>query len=164
MIEQLLDRVVISDGTIEVVLKHQDGDASCTSDLAQAHIELPFCTRSTCATSVNIGVVPELKTAVDGMRAKTRRTLLQSIVNARRWADDLTTGRVSSANEIAKRDSCSARHVTMTLPLAFLAPEIVAAAINNTLPPDLGALALAVDLPLSWKEQVKILQARPAVH
>jgi site-specific DNA recombinase len=164
MIEQLLDRVVISDGTIEVVLKHQDGDASCTSDLAQAHIELPFRTRSICTTSVDIGVVPELKTAVDGMRAKTRRTLLQSIVNARRWADDLTTGRVSSANEIAKRDSCSARHVTMTLPLAFLAPEIVAAAINNTLPPDLGALALAVDLPLSWKEQVKILQARPAVH
>lgn len=40
----------------------------------------------------------------------------------------------------------------MTLPLAFLSPTIVKAAINGTLPFGTGVMALA-ELPMDWRKQ-----------
>jgi hypothetical protein len=57
---------------------------------------------------------------------------------------------------IAKREKCSVRKVNMTISLAFLAPDLVKAAIDGRLPHGMGVTRLA-DLPAEWSEQHQIL-------
>src|SRR5262249_1282726 len=93
-----------------------------------------------------------------GMRSDTRKTLLVGIAKARPWAKELVEGRVGGAEEIAKREGCSARHVRRTIQLAFLAPDIISAILANSVPPDFGISRLSGDLPYSWKQQRRLLQ------
>jgi hypothetical protein len=62
-------------------------------------------------------------------------------------------GTVKSIEEIAKRERCSVRKVNMTLSLAFLAPDLVKAAIAGCLPRGVGISRLC-DLPLGLAEKL----------
>jgi site-specific DNA recombinase len=64
--------------------------------------------------------------------------------------------RFFSTASIAKREKCSVRKVNMTISLAFLAPDLVSAAIDGRLPCGLGVTRLT-DLPAEWSEQHQIL-------
>jgi len=57
---------------------------------------------------------------------------------------------------IAARENRSERSVRMILSLAFLAPDIVKAAIDGTLPRGHG-LSTLTDLPMDWTEQRKVV-------
>ncbi len=61
-------------------------------------------------------------------------------------------GSVPDIEAIARRESISERSARMTLSLAFLAPDIVEAAADGTLPRGFGRSRLT-DLPISWAEQ-----------
>src|SRR5262249_16762882 len=74
---------------------------------------------------------PELARPI---RSETRATLVASIARGRRWLDELTLNSTASAESIAKREKCSIRKVNMTISLAFLAPDLVGAAIEGRLP------------------------------
>jgi hypothetical protein len=69
-------------------------------------------------------------------------------------------GTVKSIEEIAERERCSLRKVNMTLSLAFLAPDLVKAAIAACLPRGVGISRLC-DLPASWSEQFQRLGIAP---
>jgi site-specific DNA recombinase len=56
------------------------------------------------------------------------------------------------------RQGCSERHVRSTLNLAFLAPEIVRAAVDGTLPDGLGVVALA-EMDADWLSQREAIPA-----
>ena len=56
----------------------------------------------------------------------------------------------------AAREKCSVRKVNMTISLAFLAPELVKAAIDGQLPHGLG-IARLCDLPIEWARQHEII-------
>jgi site-specific DNA recombinase len=90
------------------------------------------------------------------IRADARARLIAGLSRGRRWLDDMLSGSVKSIEEIANREGCSPRKVNMTLSLAFLAPEIVKAAIEGRLPRGLGISRLS-DLPASWREQFRQL-------
>ncbi|MDE2184979.1 MAG: recombinase family protein [Alphaproteobacteria bacterium] len=92
-----------------------------------------------------------------GLRADSRQTLLLGIAKARVWAQELVEGRIAGAEEIARREGCSARYVRVTLSLAFLAPDIIAAVVANAVPPNLGISRFTENLPLSWKQQHQTL-------
>jgi hypothetical protein len=68
----------------------------------------------------------------------------------------MLSGSAKSIEEIANREGCSQRKVNMTLSLAFLAPEIVKAAIDGRLARGVGISRLS-DLPASWREQFRQL-------
>ena len=74
----------------------------------------------------------------------------------RRWLNELITDPTANAASIATRDGCSVRKVNMTVSLAFLAPELVKAAIEGRLPHGMGVVRLA-DLPAEWSRQHQIL-------
>lgn len=74
----------------------------------------------------------------------------------RRWLNELITDPTANATSIATRDGCSVRKVNMTVSLAFLAPELVKAAIEGRLPHGMGVVRLA-DLPAEWSRQHQIL-------
>ena len=90
------------------------------------------------------------------IRAETRATLLASIARERRWLNELTVDPMANSESIAKREKCSVRKVNMTVSLAFLAPDLVKAAIDGRLPHGVGVTRL-VDLPAEWSRQHQIL-------
>ena len=57
---------------------------------------------------------------------------------------------------LAKREGCSIRKVNMTISLAFLAPDLVKAAIDGRLPRGMGVARLA-DLHAAWSKQHQML-------
>ncbi|HWX33461.1 MAG TPA: recombinase family protein [Steroidobacteraceae bacterium] len=73
------------------------------------------------------------------IRSETRATLVASIARGRRWLDELITDPAASPETIAHRERCTIRQVSMTLSLAFLAPEIVKAPVVGLGGLELGA-------------------------
>ena len=94
------------------------------------------------------------------MRSENRATLVASIARGRRWLDQLITDPAASAESIAKRKQCSVRNVNRRLSLAFLAPDLVKAAIDGRLPHGAGVTRFA-DLPAEWSRQRRILGLAP---
>ena len=90
------------------------------------------------------------------MRSETRATLVASIARGRSWLDELTRDPAARAETIAKREGCSARKVNMTISLAFLAPDLVKAAIEGRLPHGIGTTRLT-DLAAEWSRQHEML-------
>ena len=90
------------------------------------------------------------------IRSENRATLIASIARGRRWLDELIGDPTASTESIAKRESCSVRKVNMTISLAFLAPDLVRAAIEGRLPHGMGVARLT-DLPAEWSRQYAIL-------
>jgi hypothetical protein len=90
------------------------------------------------------------------MKLERRATLVASIARGRRWLDQLFTDSETDAQKIAKRASCSLRHVNMTLSLAFLSPALVKAAVEGRLPRGIGLEQLR-ELPLEWDRQFEAL-------
>ena len=86
------------------------------------------------------------------IRSENRATLIASIARGRRWLDELIGDPTASTESIAKRESCSVRKVNMTISLAFLAPDLVRAAIEGRLPHGMGVARLT-DLPAEWSRQ-----------
>jgi hypothetical protein len=74
----------------------------------------------------------------------------------RLWLSQLQIGAIGSIQEIAEREKCSRRHVNMTISLAFLAPDLVKAAVEGRLPNGIGVARL-FDPPTEWERQRKTL-------
>jgi site-specific DNA recombinase len=90
------------------------------------------------------------------IRSESRALLVASIARGRRWLDELLADANASAEGIAKRERCSIRKVNMTISLAFLAPDLVQAAITGRLPRGMGVARLA-DMPAEWSRQHQML-------
>ena len=91
--------------------------------------------------------------------AQVDPALVKAIVRGRTWLEQLATGRVRSIAEIAEAEGVSSRYVGQLIPLAFLAPDIVAKILSGTQPVDLTTqdLTKRIDLPLAWAAQRTLL-------
>ena len=63
---------------------------------------------------------------------------------------------VETIEQTAEREKCSKRHVNMTISLAFLAPDLVIAAVERRLPDGIGVARL-FDPPVEWDRQRRML-------
>lgn len=86
------------------------------------------------------------------IRIETRAILIAAIAQGRTWLNELVTGTISDVDAIAARERCSVRKVNMTISLAFLAPDLVKAAVDGSLPHGLGVTRL-YDPPAVWSRQ-----------
>lgn len=100
-----------------------------------------------------VGLPPQ---HVRPIRSESRALLVASIARGRRWLDELLTEANANAESIAERERCSVRKVNMTISLAFLAPDLVKAAIVGRLPRGIGVARLA-DMPAEWSRQHQML-------
>ena len=89
-----------------------------------------------------------------------RARLVSAIARGRRWLDDVVSGRVTTVAELCAREKCSVRQVNMTISLAFLAPNLVKAAVEGHLPRGIGIERLR-DLPTEWSRQFEALGLSP---
>ena len=99
------------------------------------------------------GIRPE---QVRPIRSETRARLVASIARGRRWLDELLADPTARQDSIAKGENCSVRKINMTISLAFLAPDLVKAAIDGRLPYGMGVARLT-DLPAEWSRQHQML-------
>jgi site-specific DNA recombinase len=90
------------------------------------------------------------------IRAETRAKFIASIARGRRWLDEIVIGVATDVERIAAREKCSVRKVNMTISLAFLAPDLVKAAVEGRLPRGIGVARLC-DAPAEWSRQYRIL-------
>jgi site-specific DNA recombinase len=104
-------------------------------------------------------ILPSLEISpqcVRPIRSETRATLVASIARGRRWLHELLTDAKADVGSIAKRERYSVRQVNMTISLAFLAPDLVTAAIEGRLPRGIGVTRLR-DAPTDWSRQHTML-------
>ena len=99
---------------------------------------------------------PRSHAANQAIRAESRALLVASIARGRRWLNELMTDPKANADSIAVRENCTVRKINMTISLAFLAPDLVNAAIESRLPRGLGVARLC-DLPAGWQRQRQML-------
>ncbi|MBV8792890.1 MAG: recombinase family protein, partial [Pseudolabrys sp.] len=148
-IRDLIERVTIAKDRIEIVFVTEPDD-----DEPSAPIILPW--RPPSSTRRREIIAPESTASTRSMRVEVRDRLLRSIARARSWLADLLSGKVADIDEIAQSEGKSERSVRMLLPLAFVAPDIVKAAIDGRLPRGVG-LSRLTDLPVDWSAQGKML-------
>ena len=94
----------------------------------------------------------DAKTHARPMPANARAILIEALRDAHRWLDELLSDPRLAWESIASREDKSERSIRMTLSLAFLAPEIVKAAVEGRLPRGFGLKRL-VDLPMAWPDR-----------
>jgi site-specific DNA recombinase len=97
-------------------------------------IEVPWL--KTPSTRRREVLVPEAGPPQDArpIRSENRAILVASIARGRRWLDELIADPTANTESIAGREGCSVRKVNMTISLAFLAPDLVKAAIDGRPP------------------------------
>jgi site-specific DNA recombinase len=93
-------------------------------------------------------------------RIERRTRLVNAIARGRRWLDEIVSGSATNVEQIATRQKCSVRQVNMTISLAFLAPDLVAAAVEGRLPRGIGVERLR-DAPAEWSRQFETLGLNP---
>jgi hypothetical protein len=104
---------------------------------------------------IEVAAANDAKAAMP-MSEETRSKLIRAIAQARLWLVELMRTDSVTTEAIASREGMSERAVRMRLSLAFLAPDIVEAAIAGRLPQSFGITRLS-DLPSDWAEQRKVL-------
>ena len=97
----------------------------------------------------------------DEIRRKVDPALLKAIARARRWFEEIASGRVPSLTVLARREGLAKRYVARLTKLAFIAPSIVEAIVEGRAPAALSLQMLMdnrVTLPLGWKAQERLLE------
>jgi hypothetical protein len=84
----------------------------------------------------------------------TAATPLQlALARGHRWLAMLESGEVKSLKEIAEREKIDNSYVSRMVNLTTLAPDIVAAILDDALPNHITLFDLAADPPALWEEQ-----------
>ena len=90
------------------------------------------------------------------IRTERRDALLRAVATGRAWLKELSAGQITEIEAIATREGRSKRSVQMMVSLAFVAPDIIEAAVRGSLPRGIGLTRL-MDLPPLWADQRQAL-------
>ncbi|MCF2524903.1 recombinase family protein [Bradyrhizobium sp. G127] len=83
--------------------------------------------------------------------------LVQAIVRAHAWLHDLKNGKFDTVETLAASVKLHPKLVRQELRYAFLMPPITAAILNGDQPATLTLAQIPKTLPLTWREQCKVL-------
>ncbi len=86
-------------------------------------------------------------------------TLIRTLAKAHYWWQELLTGKVKTAADLARRENLDKGSLSRILELAFLAPDIVECVLQGRQPAGLTTqhLLRGIKLPYDWELQRKIL-------
>lgn len=147
----LIDWVTIGKTLIRIALsEHAAGEEEA------AVLNIPWTAPSPYRRREIIGRVSDEAPRASPMPPGARALLISSFRQAHRWLGALLIDPAQTIETIASSERKTERSIRMTLSLAFLAPDIVQAAINGRLPRGFGLKRL-IDLPLAWPDQWQAL-------
>jgi hypothetical protein len=84
-------------------------------------------------------------------------SLIKAVSRASDWLRRMEAAECKHQQDLAKATKLDPRYVNCILRLAFLAPEIVETILDGRQPPDLILGSLKGVLPMSWREQKKLI-------
>jgi site-specific DNA recombinase len=128
------ERVIVSKTQIQISYRYDQNK--------QSSVVVPWTPRT--VNGVTQALVPQAE-------AKTDEKLLKAIVRARSWLSYLSSSRHTSIEDLAASAHLHPKVVRQGIRLAFLAPELMAAALAGERPLKLKQIPKV--LPLSWREQ-----------
>ena len=76
-----------------------------------------------------------------------------ALARGHRWLAMLESGEAEGLTEVAEREGMDRAYVSRMVNLTTLAPDIVAAILDETLPSEVTLFDLASGTPLLWDEQ-----------
>ena len=132
-IRNLIDRVVIGRATIRIQLS----EVAERNDSARI-LTLPWTPATPYRKREIIQGANDTKTYARPMPANARAILIEALRDAHRWRDELLSDPRYTLESLASRQGKTMRSIRMTLSLAFLAPEIIKAAVEGRLPRGFG--------------------------
>jgi hypothetical protein len=143
-IERFIERITVGKKVIKITLVSDDESPSVEVSVAMPprHRKRRYLVESDQNT----------QTVVEVIRPEARARLLYAVVRARTWVEKLLDGRFKTVADIASDEGCSVRSVRMTLPLAFVSPDIIRAAIEGTLPHGTGVTGLS-EASMVWQQR-----------
>jgi site-specific DNA recombinase len=159
VLQDSIARIDVHEDHLAIRLTSADGEE--TSDSTDEHLLLIPWQKPPSRRSRQILLphgVP--RSEVRPTRIQRRARLVSAIARGRRWLDEIVSGSVTDVQKIATRHKCSARQVNMTISLAFLAPDLVRAAVEGRLPRGIGVERLR-DAPAEWSRQFEALGLNP---
>ena len=150
-VRDLIDRVTIGRAAIQVQL----------SEVAEAAVDartltIPWTLPSPYRKREIIQSARDANASARPMRANARAILIDALRDSHRWLDELLSDPGQTLESLALREGKTDRSVRTTLSLAFLAPDIVKAAVEGRLPRGYGRKRL-VELPMAWPDQWRAL-------
>jgi len=83
----------------------------------------------------------------------TPTPLQLALARGHRWLAMLESGEVESLKEIAAREGVCSSYVSRMVNFTLLAPDIVAAILDDAFPDHITLLEMAVDPPALWEGQ-----------
>jgi DNA invertase Pin-like site-specific DNA recombinase len=93
-------------------------------------------------------------------RAERRVRLISAIARGRGWLDEIVSGSITDAAQLARREQCTERQINLMLSLAFLSPQLVKAAAEGRLPRGINIERLR-DSDANWVKQLQELGLNP---
>lgn len=156
---QLVAKIVVHEDRLTVQLKSQNPDEASDSQDDQS-LTIPW--QKPPSKRAREILLPHNATRSDVRpeQFERRARLVIAIARGRQWLDDVVSGRATSVAQLCTREKCSARHVNMTISLAFLSPKLVKAAVEGRLPRGVGIERLR-DPPAEWSRQFEALGLHP---
>ena len=156
---QLVERIVVHKDRLIVRIKSEgpDGESDTPDDRS---LSIPWQKPPTKRRRQILLPNNTPRSEVRPERFERRARLVKAIAQGRRWLDDVVSGRVITVAQLCTREKCSIRQVNMTISLAFLAPNLVKAAVEGRLPRGIGIERLR-DLPTEWSRQFEALGLNP---
>jgi site-specific DNA recombinase len=108
------------------------------------------------------GIEMRLVLEGDSGRSRTDLPLLKAVGRARRWSQELLSGRITSLAELTRREKIDGRSMRRLIQLGFLSPRIVEAVVEGRQPPEMSLLALTRRIKLAprWSAQEQSLRLR----
>jgi len=156
---ELVGRVALSRDGIQVTLRLPLLSTNEQSGVNLSHLSL---SRFVPIQMKRRGVELRLVLEGDPIPSRIDLPLLRAVARARRWSDELLSGRPQSVDEIARREGLDRRSVRRLIPLGFLSPRVVEATVEGRQPPDLSVMVLTrrIDIPFAWSAQEQTFGVR----
>jgi DNA invertase Pin-like site-specific DNA recombinase len=154
LVQSSVERIVIHDHEIEIVLKTMSQDHSAASvdenndggSSTILRIPLP-APRSRERKQI---LIPSIAGSAPH---RVDQSLVLALARARSWMQALRRGKYVDTGEIARRFGLSDAHVRRVVRLAFLAPDIVESIVEGRQPRVLTVKLLLPGIPFDWAEQ-----------
>ena len=90
----------------------------------------------------------------------TPTPIQQALARGHRWLELLQSGKAQSLTEVAELEGMDRAYVSRMVNLTTLAPDIVAAILDETLPDHVTLFDLASGTPLLWDDQRALLRKK----
>jgi hypothetical protein len=158
-ISEMVTGIVVHSDRLIITLKSENSDEESDSSDTRS-LTIPWQKPSSRRSRQILLPQGAVRSDVRPEQFERRARLVSTIARGRQWLDDVVSGRVTTVAELCVRERCSVRQVNMTISLAFLAPNLVKAAVEGRLPRGVGIERLR-DPPTEWSRQFEALGLNP---